>query len=58
MQKFAWHLPFNRQGKMFAQFGLEIERDVLINTAVKVAKQLERIVRHRAQQIRESSLFI
>ncbi len=43
---------------MSAQFGLEIERDVLINTAIKVAKQLERIVRHRAQQIRESSLFI
>ena len=56
MQKFAWHLPFNRQSQMFAQFGLEIERDVLINTAIKVAKQLERIVRHMAQQIRESSL--
>jgi len=54
--KFAWHLPFFRQSQMLAQLGIEIDRDVLINTAIKVGKQLEPIVRHMAQTIRGAEL--
>lgn len=53
-QKFAWHLPFFRQSQMLAQLGIEINRDVLINTAIKVAHQLRAIVQCMAQQIRQS----
>jgi transposase len=56
VQKFAWHLPFFRQSQMLAQLGIEIDRDVLINTAIKVAKQLEPIVRLMAKQICKSEL--
>jgi hypothetical protein len=41
---------------MLAQCGIEIDRDVLINTANKVARRLVPIVRHMAQQIRASNL--
>ena len=55
-QKFAWHLPFFRQSQMLAQLGIEIHRDVLINTAIKVALQLRLIVQCMAQQILKSGL--
>ena len=56
VQKFAWHLPFYRQSQMLRQLGIEIDRCVLINTAIKIAKQLAVVVRYMAQQIRESKL--
>ena len=55
-QKFAWHLPFFRQSQMLAQLGIEIQRDVLINTAIKVGNQLRPIVQFMAQQIRKAEL--
>lgn len=55
-QKFAWHLPFFRQSQMLAQLGIEIDRDVLINTAIKVANQLRLIVQHMAREIIKSGL--
>ena len=55
-QKFAWHLPFFRQSQMLAQLGIEIQRDVLINTAIKVALQLRVIVQYMAQQILKAEL--
>lgn len=55
-QKFAWHLPFFRQSQMLAQLGIEIHRDVFINTAIKVALQLRLIVQFMAQQILKSGL--
>lgn len=55
-QKFAWHLPFFRQSQMLGQLGIEIHRDVLINTAIKVALQLRLIVQCMAQQILTSDL--
>jgi transposase len=54
--KFAWHLPFFRQSQMLSQVGIEIERDVLINTANKVSKELAPIVRYMAQQICKAEL--
>ena len=55
-QKFAWHLPFFRQSQMLAQLGIDIHRDVLINTAIKVALQLRVIVQSMAQQIVKAKL--
>jgi transposase len=55
-QKFAWHLPFFRQSQMLAQLGIEIHRDVLINTAIKVAQQLLPIVQQMASEIRKAEL--
>jgi transposase len=55
-QKFAWHLPFFRQSQMLAQLGIEIHRDVLINTAIKVGNQLRPIVKDMAQQILNAEL--
>ena len=55
-QKFAWHLPFFRRSQMLAQLGIEIHRDVLINTAIKVGCQLRLIVQYMAQQILTSGL--
>jgi transposase len=55
-QKFAWHLPFYRQSQMLEQVGIEIDSNVLINTALKVASQLSLIVREMAKQITQSKI--
>ena len=55
-QKFGWHIPFYRQSQMLSQLGIEIQRDVLINTAIKVGNQLKPIVRQMAKEICEAEL--
>ena len=55
-QKFGWHLPFYRQSQMLRELGIDLNRDVLISSANKLADVLTPIVMQMALEIKRCDL--
>ena len=56
VKKFAWHLPFYRQSQMLKELGMDIHRDVLIHSAIKLGNLLSQIVFEMLRDIKLNSL--